>query len=603
MPRIFSESKISAKGTVLPLKDFRLFRELDGFKLDEGRMAPVIKEAEKMLCEELQVLPLSAYREYQRNGNRSNYQTIVNRRKVMALTLAMAESFEKQGRFTEKLMDVVWAIMEESTWLYPAHVGNSPFLEDPSVPPVYGNNSPHGVALCSAGISGTLAMVVHLCRDALDALTPVICDKIIYTLRERMTKPFVSGSFWWMGYKRRANNWCPWIVSNALLTVALTEEDDYTRTLVVERAIEFLDNYTDALPADGGCDEGAGYWSAAGASLFDCLEIIYDMTAGEIDMFSHPFVKAVGEYIVKANICGRRFVNFADCSSKCGPDTAMLIRYGEKCGSAPMVALGKNLDGFYSPSIDNSKAYRTLRAFGTPKHEPTPLVAEKYNCLPNLKVMTARESTDPSKGFFLGIKGGNNAESHNHNDVGNFIVYYDAEPVIIDAGVGAYTKQTFSSKRYELWFMQSGYHNLPSFDGVDQRNGAQYHSEDERFCEQDCSMDMELKNAYPKEAGIISYRRRASLSGGCITLTDEVKLEKPTDVVFHLMLRNEPVKTEEGYALDMGRTLIPPEGAEITVERVSSDNYNPKSNWGVDCLYRVCIAIRTKEGKYTTVIK
>ena len=38
-------------------------------------------------------------------------------------------------------------------------------------------------------------------------------------------------------------------------------------------------------------------------------------------------------------------------------------------------------------------------------------------------------------------------------------------PVIIDAGVGTYTRQTFSSERYTIWTMQSNYHNLPMING------------------------------------------------------------------------------------------------------------------------------------------
>ena len=48
-------------------------------------------------------------------------------------------------------------------------------------------------------------------------------------------------------------------------------------------------------------------------------------------------------------------------------------------------------------------------------------------------------------GFFVATKGGYNNESHNHNDVGSFSLYLNTMPVFIDAGVGTYTRQTFSS--------------------------------------------------------------------------------------------------------------------------------------------------------------
>ena len=39
------------------------------------------------------------------------------------------------------------------------------------------------------------------------------------------------------------------------------------------------------------------------------------------------------------------------------------------------------------------------------------------------------------------------------------------------AGVGTYTRQTFSSERYTIWTMQSNYHNLPMINGVPQKYG------------------------------------------------------------------------------------------------------------------------------------
>ena len=94
--------------------------------------------------------------------------------------------------------------------------------------------------------------------------------------------------------------------------------------------------------------------------------------------------------------------------------------------------------------------------------------------LSEIQVMTARDKAGSADGFYVAAKGGHNLESHNHNDVGHFIVYIDGEPVIIDAGVGPYTGKTFSSQRYEIWTMQSAYHSLPTINGVMQSPGAEF---------------------------------------------------------------------------------------------------------------------------------
>ncbi len=89
-----------------------------------------------------------------------------------------------------------------------------------------------------------------------------------------------------------------------------------------------------------------------------------------------------------------------------------------------------------------------------------------------------RSSEGSAEGLYLAAQGGHNAESHNHNDVGNFIVYADGEPAIIDVGVETYTAKTFSAQRYEIWTMQSAYHNLPTVNGVMQGAGRQFEARD-----------------------------------------------------------------------------------------------------------------------------
>ena len=66
------------------------------------------------------------------------------------------------------------------------------------------------------------------------------------------------------------NNWNPWCNSNCLLTVLLIEEDPVKRAKSVEKAIRSLEIFLNSYSEDGGCDEGASYWSRAGGSLFDC---------------------------------------------------------------------------------------------------------------------------------------------------------------------------------------------------------------------------------------------------------------------------------------------------------------------------------------------
>ncbi len=85
--------------------------------------------------------------------------------------------------------------------------------------------------------------------------------------------------------------------------------------------------------------------------------------------------------------------------------------------------------------------------------------------LPGIQLMAARSP----QGLFTAAHGGHNAESHNHNDVGDFVLYAGGEPVVIDVGFGTYTAKTFSKERYTLWYNNSAYHNLPVINGFPQK--------------------------------------------------------------------------------------------------------------------------------------
>ncbi|MDE6858536.1 MAG: heparinase II/III-family protein, partial [Alistipes sp.] len=145
-----------------------------------------------------------------------------------------------------------------------------------------------------------------------------------------------------------------------------------------------------------------------------------------------------------------------------------------------------------------------------------------------------------SGSLFLAAKGGHNNESHNHNDIGTFILYAGSEPILLDAGVGTYTRQTFSSERYSIWSMQSDYHNLPKINGASQRQGAAYKSSGVVADPRRRTFSLDIAGAYPAEAGIRSWRRSYRLQTGGATVTDDFSLDAPAAPnELHFMCRGE----------------------------------------------------------------
>ena len=137
--------------------------------------------------------------------------------------------------------------------------------------------------------------------------------------------------------------------------------------------------------------------------------------------------------------------------------------------------------------------------------------------------------------MFVAAKGGFNNESHNHNDVGTFSLYLNTTPVFIDAGVGTYTRQTFSSERYSIWTMQSNYHNLPMINGVPERFGSEYKATDARFDLKRMCFSANIATAYPAEANVKKWIRSYQIGKNSLKIEDSFSLskaDKPNQVNF-----------------------------------------------------------------------
>ena len=87
---------------------------------DEAVVA-IVQWAEQAANSAIPPLSASLYLEFKRNGQREGYQEPYTRRREVQTALTLAECLQYEGRFLDPLMDVTWAICEESSWAYPAH--------------------------------------------------------------------------------------------------------------------------------------------------------------------------------------------------------------------------------------------------------------------------------------------------------------------------------------------------------------------------------------------------------------------------------------------------------------------------------------------------
>lgn len=492
-----------------------------------------IHNGEQYLGKSWKSLPATVFLDFVRNGNRSRYENMLFGKRERLVSLVLAEIFENKGRFVDDIANGVWSICEETFWGAPAHLNlqrkghGLPDVTDPAID------------LFAAETGAMLAYIYCLMEDRLKGVSPRITERILIEEKRRIINPYLTRIFPWEGRDStiKVNNWNPWINSNLLAIVLLLDDNSYNRNDIVYKIMQSIDAFINGYPDDGWCDEGPVYWSVAAGAMFNCLDILYSATGGKINLFQKPLIQKMGQYIYKAWIDNDYYINFADASAIVKPDAGLVFRFGKRINDPLMngfsALLGKqqNIDSSINISRFGSLNNTLPDLFLINEIHKTkpikPFLSEI--CMPGRQIMAARSIANSSEGLYVAAKGGNNDESHNHNDVGNFIIYCDGKPVLIDAGVGTYTKKTFSKDRYNIWTMQSQYHNLPTINGVQQKNGKKYHAENADFSSNNkkVNFSLEIAKSYPIEAGVISWKRNIDfIRNSQIVLTEKYLLKK-----------------------------------------------------------------------------
>ena len=497
---------------------------------------------------------------FSRSGSRSRDETpyFARRRKLCSALLGCCIGLPA----LDDVIDGILCICEESSWVISAHnVNPIPGAPSPQEYPLPDVEDPY-VDLFSAQTGMILSFVFHLLQDELDRVSPLLCRRILREMENRIIIPFMTrDDFWWMGIARKdLCNWTPWILSNILYCAFLTPRSDTMRCALLTRALPMLDRWLAVLPEDGGCDEGAGYWNMAGGALLDILEILEIVTDGQVTFWDNEKVRNILSFPVHAHICGSWFANFADCDARPFLSGERLQFAGEKTGSNSLKALGHQMRGTLADQLSDVPRLSRLISMLLHPDFPVPSSPDDDAWLPDLQFCILRRGS-----LTLCAKGGNNGESHNHNDVGSFMLYANGEPVLVDAGNMLYTAKTFSSERYTLWNTRSAYHNLPLIGGEEECPGSAYRATSVRKSEN--TFSMHLEEAYPQSLPLTAYRRSLQLFPDQAVLHDVLDFEAPTPVSYILMLRHPPVL--EGRRITTGPICFSvPDAVAVSVEEI-----------------------------------
>ena len=539
-------------------------------------------------------LPLSLWLQFTRSGDRAKWEHAYFARRRTLCALAMAEAVTNRGTYLPALADLAWRICEESAWQLPAH--NSYIRDTPQLPlpdvtrPI--------VDLFAAETGALIATVCGLLGEALDAYAPGLAARLRGEVERRVLTPYRTAHFWWMGNGDEPMcNWTPWCTQNVLLAAAQCSPAEDLPAYVQQAAYSidcFLKDYGD----DGCCSEGAQYYRHAALTMFNALDLLCKMAPGVFDdVWAEPKIRNMAEYIVNMHIAGPYYLNFADCSPLAGARGVREYLFGKRVGSLPLMTLAArdwaavlaadpDPDRLHHPDdseginlfyhIQAAMAEREVTDFA----ETAAPAAPHDVWYPSVGILVSRRGA-----YALGGKAGSNADSHNHNDVGSVTLYRDGRPLLIDVGVETYSKKTFSPQRYEIWTMQSAWHNLPTFDGVQQLPGAEYAARE--VCTDKNSITGELAGAYPPIPGLTTYRRSVSVSEQGITLRDET--DYPGTVELTLLTEQQPVPAADGFAVGtLGGIRFDPGAVTAAVTPVPITDPRLRTAWP-ETIYKITL--------------
>lgn len=503
----------------------------------------IIKTADKAIAEGVPQLLFSEYRKFAENGNRTDYQKPYYKRRVNIANLALALCLTgDKDKYMPALMDNTLAVMEEHTWTIPAHSQwdkKQLRARKPS-------------ALFCSETGAMLAILHHILGDELDKEYENFSEEIRKKVLERtvyniLLNPDSENMHWWYMIER-PSNWTPWCAYNNLISTILLEKDNEKISLFVHEFIKITARFAAHYADNGYCEEGPSYFNKSSLIMFATLQLMQKVQPKSMDkLLAVPRIRAMLEFIAHMSMNPTQMLSFGDAQ----PEVKISLNLLIPCA----VMLNSELLFNYC-----SGKTATLGALSDRLHIGLGLLFDCPEKLPPATDLKAgfsyfenRLAISRNKNFSAALKVGNNAEYHNHNDMGHFVLYHNDRPVIIDAGSGAYQKINFSNKRYTLWYTRGTGHNAPVFGDFEQIYGDEYTASFISAAPEKTVAD--LSKAYPAEAKVKYFRRTVENSENAVVLSDDFELEKPLTATVTFMTP-APVQVISKNQLKIGDTIL-----------------------------------------------
>lgn len=417
-----------------------------------------ISDAEKLTHHAFERLPDDLFLDYSNTGNRTHYEAVFFAKLKSFRTLVVAECIENRGRFLPSIQQAVASYAADKTWVLPAHDGNLDNFRGRQIT----------IDLFASEVACDLANADCLLGERLNPATRTL---IRTEAERRIFKPYTAmvtegkPAMWWL---TGTNNWNAVCLANVTGTALALLDDKKTKAFYIASAEKYIASYFRGFTDDGYCSEGIGYWNYGYGCFVRLAHMIDGATSGHVDLFALLKARAAGLFARRVEITPGIYPAFADCTVGSAPRPAIMHYVTRRYKLTPTT---HELHG-YGPC-------RWLDEFGvfsfifekSPPEAPT-AAPRSRDWFEQAGILICRGAQSPS-GLAIGValKGGNNAEHHNHNDVGSFLFCVGDAVPLVDPGAEVYTRRTFSGKRYDSNVLNSFGHPVPLVAGKLQRTG------------------------------------------------------------------------------------------------------------------------------------
>ena len=492
----------------------------------------------------LEPLLVSKYNLYNETGDRGAYENdYFARRKLLTRAMVLSLLYPKNTEYFEKLEAVMWAICDEFNWVLPAH------------------NSTHKIDLCSSETGLLLVEAIAFLGERIDC---TLKQRVMEEVKNRVIDIYESNEFVWEKY---TSNWTAVCTGCVAITMMYAFPDALERSMPrIEKASEvFLSGFSD----EGVCFEGPTYWGYGFGNYIYLADALFEYTKGSVNLFELDKVKKIAEYPKYSVLCGGAAVSFSDSSRFArfsrGLVNCLSKRYKADSFIADEYLIYSMPQGNFQNAVIRTFLFSDDASIsaGTVKH--------------NYFLPTAAQMIFNKKNYSFAIKAGNNAELHNHNDIGSFIFADSDGQAICDLGAGFYSKDYFSDKRYDTICTSSLGHNVPIINSKSQSPGKEFFG---KIVADDNEATIDFASAY--NVPNICLTRKVVANEDGVLLIDEFDGEIES-YVSRLVTLREPKVFEN--MISLGKTVIIfNDNASLNIEKATHKNSvgNIENVWLLD---------------------